>query len=85
MKKQMSLRFYKSDLRIVRFFRPYIHNIYLKLGLIPKKYADIIGVFNTYKEYKDLQNCSKREALQFCAKYYNSSSRNVESIVREIE
>lgn len=85
MKKNVSLRFYKSDLRIVSFLRPYINNIYLKLGLVPKKYTDIMDVFNTYKEYRELQNCSKTEAVQFCAKYYKSSRRNVENIVHEME
>ena len=85
MKKNVSLGFYKSDLRIVRFLRPYIRKLNLTLGLLPKKYADIMAVFNTYKEYRELQNCSKTEAVQFCAKYYKSSKRNVENIVHEME
>jgi len=77
--------FYRSDLKIIKYLRPAIYSFMIKFGLLPDRYSEIMNIYNTYSEYMELENCSKSEAVQFCARYYHSSEQTILNIVTELE
>lgn len=57
----------------------------MKMGLLPDRYEEIVNIYNTYADYRRLEDCSKSEAALFCAKYYKTSEQTVLNIITELE
>lgn len=60
----------------------WIKQILAPLGLTRTQSDRSVKVYETFKDYMSLEQCSKNEAIEFTAKYYKLSKSQLKLIVR---
>lgn len=61
----------------------WIFGILASLGLIGSQSDKSHEIYETYKDYMSLEQCSEKEAVAFTAKYYRLSQRQLLQILSD--
>ena len=60
---------------------PRILGFLSQLGLIEPESEKSYAIYETYRDYKSLEQCSNKEALDFTAKFYRLSKHKTRQII----
>lgn len=61
----------------------WIEQILAPLGLTRTQSERSVQVYETFKDYMSLEQCSKNEAIEFTAKFYHVSKPQMVEILRD--
>ena len=68
-----------------RFLRnTWFQDLLTPLGFLNSERDKSVEIYETYKDYMSLEQCSSQQALSFTAKYYHLSKPQLKKILRNL-
>ena len=61
----------------------WIHELLASVGLMRSRNAKSMEIYETFRDYMSLEQCSMNEAVDFTDKYYRLSKHMTEHILRD--